>query len=176
MKNLTVFCSSKNNLNPIYYEECRKLISLLNPKNISIVYGGGTTGLMGTVRNTFLENSGTVITSNMTKFVEPGIFDDYVFDNLDDRQKKLMELGDGYLVLPGGYGTHFEMLEAMTNNDIGESVKPIFIFNCRNIFDNLLLQLEKLAEEGFITKKLEKINTHLISNPEFLANKINELL
>ena len=176
MKNLTVFCSSKNNLNPIYYAECSKLISLLNPNNISIVYGGGTTGLMGTVRNTFLENSGTVITSNMTKFVEPGIYDNYVFDNLDDRQKKLMELGNGYLILPGGYGTHFEMLEAMTNNDIGESSKPIFIFNCRNIFDNLLLQLAKLVEEGFITKNLEKINTYVISDPKILADKINELL
>ena len=121
MKNLTVFCSSKNNLNPIYYAECSKLISLLNPNNISIVYGGGTTGLMGTVRNTFLENSGTVITSNMTKFVEPGIYDNY-------------------------------------------------------IFDNLLLQLAKLVEEGFITKNLEKINTYVISDPEILANKINELL
>lgn len=175
MKKLTVFCSSKNNLNSIYYDQCKKLISLLNPNKISIVYGGGTTGLMGTVRTTFLENSGTIITSNMKNFVEPGIYDDYIFDNLDDRQKKLIELGNGYLILPGGYGTHYEMLEAMTNNDIGDS-KPIFIFNCRNIFDNLLLQLEKLVEEGFITRNLEKINAHIISEPEILANKINELL
>jgi uncharacterized protein (TIGR00730 family) len=176
MKKLTVFCSSKNNLNPIYYEQCKKLISLLNPNKISIVYGGGTSGIMGTVRTTFLENSGIVISSNMKKFAEPGIYDDYIFDNLDDRQKKLMELGDGYLILPGGYGTHFEMLEAMTNNDIGESNKPVFIFNCRNIFDNLLLQLENLVEEGFITRDLEKINAHIISEPSILANIINDSL
>lgn len=174
MKKLTVFCSSKNNLNSIYYDQCKKLISSLDDKKISIVYGGGTNGLMGTVRNTFLEKNGNLITSNLDKFVQSGVYDDYVFDNLDDRQKKLIELGDGYLILPGGYGTHFEMLETMTNNDIGSSNKPIFIFNCNNIFDNLLHQLNVLMNEGFITKNLNNINTHIISDPDNMADTINQ--
>lgn len=176
MKNLTVFCSSKNNLNPIYYEQAHKLISLLNTKNIKIVYGGGTTGIMGVVRKTFLDNNGKIISSNLNKFVEPNIYDDYVFNNMDDRQKKLMDLGDAYLILPGGYGTHFEMLEAMTNNDIGVSNKPIFMFNCNGIFDSLLVQINKLTQEGFITRDLNKINTYVMSNIDDLSNKINETL
>ena len=175
MKRLTIFCSSKNNLNPIYYNQTKELINLINPNKISIVYGGGTTGLMGIVRNTFLNNNGFIITSNLDKFVEIGIYDDHVFDNLGDRQKKLIELGDAYLILPGGYGTHFEMLEAMTNNDVGMANKPIYIFNCNNIFDNIINQITKLNEDGFITKDLNKINTHIYSNIEELANLINGL-
>ena len=131
---------------------------------------------MGELISPFLNKNGTIISSNLDKFVEPEIYDDYVFDNLADRQKKLIELGDAYLILPGGYGTHFEMLEAMTNNDVGMANKPIYVFNCNNIFDNMLNQITKLNQDGFITRDLNKINTHIYSNIEELANLINELL
>ena len=77
---------------------------------------------------------GKIISSNVTKFVEPDIDDDYVFDNINERQRKLVDLGDAYLILPGGYGTCSEMFEVMTKNDIGESSKPIFIFNLFQLF------------------------------------------
>ena len=88
MINLTIFCSSKNNLNPIYYDLTRQLITLLDHKKFSIVYGGGTSGIMGTVRNTFINKGGNIISSNVDRFVEPGITDDYLYVNIDDRQKK----------------------------------------------------------------------------------------
>ena len=130
MINLTVFCSSKDNLNNDLHLEIQKFIKLLDVNKFNIVYGGGTCGLMGTVRKTFIESNGKIISSNVTKFVEPDIEDDYIFDNINERQRKLIELGDAYLILPGGYGTLSEMLEVMTKNDIGECSKPIFIFNC----------------------------------------------
>jgi len=173
MLNLTVFCSSKINIHNNYFNQSRKLISLLDPKKINLVYGGGTTGLMGCVRNTWLENNGNLITSNMKKFAEKGIEDTYLFDNINDRQKKLVELGDIYLALPGGYGTHYEVLEVMTNNDIKEANKPIFILNTNNIFDNLLFHIKNLHEEGFVTRNLDEINVFVSSEPEDIANKIN---
>ena len=114
--NLTVFCSSKQNLNPIYYLDVEKIIKLLNPSKYNIVYGGGTNGIMDTVRKSWLDIGGTIISSNIIRFIEPDIKDDYLFDNIIDRQKKLVELGDGYLVFPGGYGTHYEALEVITKN------------------------------------------------------------
>jgi uncharacterized protein (TIGR00730 family) len=173
MLNLTVFCSSKNNLNSNYYNDVSELVSNLNTNKFSIVYGGGSTGLMGTLRKTWLGCSGKIITSNISKFVEPGIPDDYVFETIDDRQKKLIELGDGYLVLPGGYGTHFEALEVMTKNDIGEASKPIFILNTNGVFDGLIAHMNKLYNEGFITRDFEKIKVYVKSNPLELANLIN---
>lgn len=169
MFNLTVFCSSKNNLNPLYTEEVIQLINNLDSKKITIVYGGGTNGLMGILRSNWEKKTGKIISANMYKFAEPGIHDDHLFELIDDRQKKLVELGDGYLVLPGGYGTHFEALEVMTKNDIGETSKPIFILNTNKIFDNLILHISKLMEEGFITRDFNKIKV-------FVSENVNELL
>ena len=171
--NLTVFCSSKQNLNPIYYSQVEKLIKLLNPSDYNIVYGGGSTGIMGTTRKSWLDIGGTIISSNIYRFVEPNIIDDYLFDNIIDRQKKLVELGDGYLVFPGGYGTHYEALEVITKNDIGEAFKPIFILNTNGIFDNFIYQINKLVNEGFITRNLNKLNVFVESDPEKLINIIN---
>ncbi len=173
MHNLTVFCSSKNNLSPIYYQTVTNFISELDNNKFNIVYGGGTNGLMGVVRNTWINKFGKIITSNMYKFMEYGITDDYLFDDIDDRQKKLVELGDGYIVLPGGYGTHFEALEVMTKNDIGESSKPIFILNINGVFDELVSHINKLITEGFITRDFEKIKVFVSSNPKELADIIN---
>lgn len=172
-KNLTVFCSSKQNLNPIYYLDVEKFMKLLNPNKFNIVYGGGSTGIMGTVRRNWLENSGNIVSSNIYRFVEPEITDDYLYDNIIDRQKKLVELGDGYLVFPGGYGTHYEALEVITKNDIGEASKPVFILNINGIFDNFISQINFLINEGFITRNFVKLNVFVESNPDKLIEIIN---
>jgi uncharacterized protein (TIGR00730 family) len=186
MINLTVFCSSKDNLDDDFHLEIEKIIKLLDVNKFNIIYGGGTCGLMGTVRKTFIESGasqtkfepqgkacGKIISSNVTKFVEPDIIDDYVFNNIYERQRKLIELGDAYLILPGGYGTHSEMLEVMTKNDIGECSKPIFIFNCLNIFDNLLNLLNDLKFNGLITRDFNYIKVKISSDPVDLADIIN---
>lgn len=173
MINLTVFCSSKDNLDNDLHLEIQKFIKLLDVNKFNIVYGGGTCGLMGTVRNTFINSNGKIISSNVNKFVEPDIIDDYIFDNINERQRKLIELGDAYLVLPGGYGTCSEMFEVMTKNDIGECSKPIFIFNSLNIFDNLINLLNDLKFNGLINKDLNKIKVTINSNPNELADIIN---
>lgn len=173
MLNLTVFCSSKNNLEPIYCNKVIELTNKLDSTKITLVYGGGTNGLMGIIRNNWEKKSGKIITANIYKFTEPNIPDDYLFELIDDRQKKLVELGDIYLVLPGGYGTHFEALEVMTKNDIGESSKPIFILNTNKIFNYLLSHIQRLIDERFITKDLEKIKVFVTENIDELAEKIN---
>ena len=171
--NLTVFCSSKQNLASEYYLETAKTIELLDINKYSIVYGGGTIGIMGTVRETWIKNSGQIISSNIKKFAESSIIDDYLYDKIVDRQKKMVELGDGYLVFPGGYGTHYEMLEVITSNDIGETTKPIFVLNINGIFDNFVNQINLLIKEGFITKDFVKLNIFVESDPYNLVKIIN---
>jgi hypothetical protein len=171
--NLSTFCSSKSNLNQIFYSQASQVVSNLNPSKFNIVYGGGTGGIMGTVRKSWLSVQGTIISSNVLKFVEPGITDDYLFDNIIDRQKKLVELGDGYLVFPGGYGTHYETLEVITANDIGEASKPVFILNTNGIFDNFVAQINLLIEEKFITRDFKKLNVFVESKPDKLVKIID---
>lgn len=172
--NLSIFCSSKSNLDPKYYLQTHQLVSNLNPSKFNIVYGGGTGGIMGTVRKSWLEVGGTIISSNVNRFVEHGITDDYLFNNIIDRQKKLVDLGDGYLVFPGGYGTHYETLEVITKNDIGEAYKPVFILNINGIFDYFIAQINLLISEGFITRDFEKLNIFVESEPEKLIQIIND--
>ena len=171
--NLSTFCSSKSNLASKYYLQTHQLVSKLNPSKYNIVYGGGTGGIMGKVRKSWLEVGGTIISSNIIRFVEPEIIDDYLFDNIIDRQKKLVDLGDGYLVFPGGYGTHYEMLEVITKNDIGEASKPVFILNINGVFDNFITQINLLINEGFITRDFTKLNIFIESEPKKLIDKIN---
>jgi len=174
MKNLTIFCSSKNNINQLYFDNIELFIKNLDVNKFIIVYGGGTTGLMGKVRETWLNKEGKIISVNLNKFIEPNIIDDHIYDNIIDRQKKLIELGDIYIILPGGYGTHYEALDVMTNNDINESSKYIFILNINNIFDSMIEQIEKLLKEGFITKNLKKIKVIIEKDPIILSKIINE--
>lgn len=173
MKTITIFCSSKQNLNPVYKENVTKVIENLDKTKYTLAYGGGTTGLMGVVRK---EWKGNLVTSNMKKFVEEGIDDTYVFDNIVDRQKKLVEVGDAYLIFPGGYGTHYEMLEVITKNDVREANKPIFIFNVNNIFDDFILHIKKLCEEGFISHLFEELQIYIESDYEKLVDIIDMVL
>lgn len=174
MKILSVFCSSKNNLNKKYELSVKKFIDKLNKDSYTIAYGGGTTGLMGVVRNEWVKKGGTIISSNIHKFVDPNVEDTYVFDNIIDRQKKLVELGDGYVILPGGYGTHYEMLEVITKNDIKEANKPIFIYNIDNVFENFILQFEYLTKEGFVSHNFNDLNIHISKNEFELIEQINK--
>jgi uncharacterized protein (TIGR00730 family) len=172
MINLTVFCSGKHDLKQDYIDEIDALVMLLDSNKVTIVYGGGTVGLMGVVRNAF---SGKIVTSNMHIFKDDKYEDDYLFDNITERQKKLVDLGDAYLILPGGFGTLYELLEVITKNQIGEASKPIFIYNYKGIYDNLLLQITKLQEEGFVKHSLEHYKLFIHTNKEELAIRINAL-
>jgi hypothetical protein len=157
MINIGIFCSGKNDLKPEYVETTRELISRIDIAKYRIVYGGGRIGLMGTVRDTFKGKGGTLITSNLKQFVE-GDDDDYVFDNISDRQSKLIQLADVLLVLPGGFGTLYECLETITKNQIREISKKIIIFNYNHIYDHLLAQIEVLQREGFVKNTVESYN------------------
>jgi uncharacterized protein (TIGR00730 family) len=170
MKTITIFSSSKENLRDVYKENVTRIITNLNLNKYKIAYGGGSTGLMGIIRKQW---KGELISSNVEKFVETGFTDTFVFDNMVDRQKKLVELGDCYLIFPGGIGTHYEMLEVITKNDIKESNKPIFILNTDGIFDCLINHLEKLKKEGFITRSFEELNIYITSDPDILINIID---
>jgi uncharacterized protein (TIGR00730 family) len=172
MINLTVFCSGKHDLKQDYIDEIDALVKSIDSSAVTIVYGGGTVGLMGVVRNAF---SGKIITSNMNIFKDDKYEDDYLFDNITERQKKLVDLGDAYLILPGGFGTLYELLEVITKNQIGEASKPIFIYNYKGIYDNILLQITKLQEEGFIKHSLEHYKLFIHTDKTELAACLNML-
>jgi uncharacterized protein (TIGR00730 family) len=169
MINIGIFCSGKNDLKSEYVETTRELVSRIDIAKYRIVYGGGRIGLMGTVRDTFKSKGGTIITSNLKQFVE-GDGDDYVFDNISDRQSKLIQLADVLLVLPGGFGTLYECLETITKNQIREISKKIIIFNYNHIYDHLFAQIEVLQREGFIKNTLESYNIIVLTTVDEVSD------
>ena len=174
MINIGIFCSGKNDLKSEYVETTRELVSRINIEKYRIVYGGGQIGLMGTVRDTFKSKGGTLITSNLKQFVERE-GDDYVFDNISDRQSKLIQLSDILLVLPGGFGTLYECLETITKNQIREISKKIIIFNYKNIYDHLLAQISVLQEEGFIKNTVESYNIVVLTTVDEVVKYLERL-
>jgi hypothetical protein len=174
MINLTVFCSGKNDLKPEYVQTTQNLISRIDIEKYRIVYGGGQIGLMGTVRDTFKSKGGTLITSNLKQFVSRE-GDDYVFDNISDRQSKLIQLADVLLVLPGGFGTLYECLETITKNQIREISKKIIIFNYNHLYDHLLAQISVLQDEGFIKNTVESYNIIVFTTVDEVVKYLERL-
>jgi len=175
MKTLTIFCSGKTGIKEKYIQSVNKLISGLDTEKIQIAYGGGNIGLMGVVRDAYLYKGGKIITSNIHKFTIDGMQDDYLFDNITERQSKLIELGDIFLALPGGYGTIYELLEVITKNQIEEISKEVIIYNYKGIYDYLLKQMDKLREDGFIKHDLDWYKIKIFTDEEELCNYINNL-
>ena len=173
MKILTIFCSGKNGVKQEYLDEIKTLVNSFDTEKITIAYGGGNVGLMGIVNDTYKAKGGKLITSNIKKFMVDGYPDDYIFDNITERQSKLIELGDVFLALPGGFGTIYELLEVITKNQIEEISKPVYIYNYKGIYDNLMRLINDLQKEGFIKHNLEWYKIRVFTDPKELVDALN---
>lgn len=170
-KNLTIFTSS---FNLKYKDNVKKLINKLDPNKITIVVGSRYEGLMGIISDTFIKNNGKIISSNVGRFINDKFKDDYVYDKLRDRQNKLIELGDEYLILPGGIGTLSEFTDVLLSNDIKESNKNIYIYNIDGFYDNIMNHINYLNKEKFIYGGgIKVLNIHFLDNIDDIADKIN---
>lgn len=159
-----------------YISIVSNILQKINKDKIAIVYGGGNVGLMGIIRDVY---KGKIISSNLSKFVNnnsESIKDDYIFDKISDRQSKLIELSDIFLVFPGGFGTLYECLEVITKNQIGEHFKKIIIFNYKGLFNYLQEQFKLLISEGFIKNPLYHYNIVFLTEDDIdvLINYIHE--
>ena len=136
LKKVGIFCSGKTDMKQEYISIVSSILQKIDTEKIALVYGGGHVGLMGVIRDVY---KGKIISSNLTKFVNNNsetIEDDFVFEKISDRQSKLIDLSDMFIVFPGGFGTMYECLEVITKNQIGEHFKKIIIFNYNGLYNN----------------------------------------
>ena len=119
IKSLTIYCSSSNNLDEEYYRCTREISEILSNHGISVVYGGGQVGLMGELAKTSIKLGNKVI-GIIPEFLidkEKALIDNIdlkIVKNMQERKKLLFELGDGFLILPGGTGTLEELIEVIS--------------------------------------------------------------
>ena len=160
MKRICVFCGSNAGQDPVYRSEAEKLGRLLAARGIELVYGAGNIGLMGAIADACLEAGGTVIgvipEALMGKEVAGRAVDHRaltrleVVDSMHTRKARMAELADGFIALPGGFGTFEEFCEILTWGQLGFHVKPMGLLNVNGFYDPLLAMFERAVSDGFL--------------------------
>ncbi len=155
LRTLCVYCGSSDRVHPDYLQAAREMGAAAARRGLEIVYGAGSTGLMGALANGAIEAGGRVIGVipgyfNTPQLAHNGLARLEVVDTIHTRKARLVELGDAFIALPGGYGTFEEFFEVLTWSQIGLHAKPIGLLNVRGYFTPLLEMVEHARREGFI--------------------------
>jgi uncharacterized protein (TIGR00730 family) len=155
MKRVCVFCGSSAGTRPVYAEAARAMGRLLAERGIGLVYGGGRVGLMGEVADAVLaaggEVTGVIPRGLMEREVgHRGLTTLHVTGTMHERKALMVDLSDGFVALPGGYGTLDELCEALTWSQLGIHARPCGILNVDGYFDALLALFDHAAREGFV--------------------------
>ena len=170
---LAVFCGSKDGINNVYVEHARQLGELMARHQIKMIYGGGSSGLMGTVADSVMQHHGYVIGIIPHVLVEwerqhHGITELIIADDMHERKKKMYELCDAAIILPGGFGTLDELFEMLTWNQLSIHDKEIFILDSNGFYEHLLAHIEQLNKEGFLYEAAKERIT-ILSDPSELV-------
>lgn len=158
MKKMAVYCGASAGNNPIYAEKAKELGQWMVENDYHLVYGGGKVGLMGIVADTVLSGGNQAIGVMPTFLVEREISHKeltelYTVKNMHERKKKMIDLADVYLALPGGPGTLEEISEVVSWGRVGEHKNPCIFYNVDGYYDLLADFFNKMVETGFLTEK-----------------------
>jgi uncharacterized protein (TIGR00730 family) len=152
---LAVFCGSGMGNNPVYRNAARETARLMARKNIGLVYGGASIGIMGVIADTLLEAGSEVLGVIPERLMNrevahPGLTRLYTTQSMHQRKSLMMQLSDGFAALPGGFGTYDELFEIITWAQLGYHNKPVYILNIAGYFDPLVTMIARGVDEGFI--------------------------
>jgi uncharacterized protein (TIGR00730 family) len=148
-----IFCSSRES-SKIYTSIVLHIMKILSECTISgIVYGGGHNGLMGLVQDAAQDYSIPIIGHNLERWKEETRHTEIIYPTLLERQKGLITSSDMYLVLPGGIGTIYELVQVLAHNDVEHIYKPVILYNVDHLFDPLLDMFRELVSQGLMDVK-----------------------
>ncbi len=176
MKSVCVYCGANFNGDPMLKKAVEDLAEVLTLQGINLVYGGGSVGVMGLLADAVLQRGGTV-TGVIPQFLmdkevgHKGITEMVITENMHQRKKKMADLADGFIILPGGFGTLEEFFEVLTWLQLGLHNKAIGVLNADGYYDHLFAQMDVMVERRF----LKPSNRALVfneSNPAVLVEKM----
>ena len=179
MKSICVYCGSNPGSNPLYGHHARKLGQVLAQLKITVVYGGSHLGLMGMLADSALENGGRVLGVIPQNLVDqerahPSLSGLEVVDSMHERKQRMCELADGFIALPGGFGTLEEVLEQATWSQLGLQKKPVGFLNTDGYYSRLFDFLEHAAREGFLNRDFLHSCT-IAEDPLALVGKLKRM-
>lgn len=157
MKTICVFCSSNLGSNPIYQQVAAEMGELLAAHQFNMVYGGANVGLMRCMAEAAI-TGGSKVTGVITNFLadkhltQSGLAELIVVETMQERKAKMEELSDGFIVMPGGFGTMEEMFEVLTAGQLGFHSKPVVLLNVNKYYDFLRRQLNFMVSQRMLLK------------------------
>lgn len=155
MRRLCIYCGSNAGGNPAYRAAAEAVGRCCAQRGMGIVYGGGSVGLMGVVADAALAAGGEVIGVIPKRLVtlekeHRGLTQLFEVETMHDRKKLMMDHADGFLALPGGYGTLEELFEAVAWLQLGYHQKPVGLLNVAGYYDSLIAMLESMERGGLL--------------------------
>ena len=155
MKTICVYCGSNAGGDPAYAAQANALGKRLAADGIALVYGGGNVGLMGIVADAVLAHGGDVIGVIPQQLVDwevahRGLTKLEVVDSMHTRKARMFELADGFVALPGGFGTLDEMFEMLTWRQLGIGDKPCAFLDADGFYAPLMGMIDRMVEERFL--------------------------
>jgi len=177
LNSVCVYCGSNFNGDPELRKAIKQLADVLVRQNIKMVYGGGSVGVMGVIADDILQAGGTV-TGVIPQFLmdkevgHKGVTEMIITENMHQRKQKMADLSDGFIILPGGFGTLEEFFEVLTWLQLGLHNKPIGVLNVNGFYDPLFAQMEMMVQSKF----LKSVNRDLVFNEadaEVLVDKMD---
>ncbi|HZJ73349.1 MAG TPA: TIGR00730 family Rossman fold protein [Perlabentimonas sp.] len=159
---VSVFCASSAKVDKHYFEQAQNVAKELVNANATIVYGGGSVGLMGCIADTALALNGKVIGilpyfmekvewghKNLTQLI--------LVEDMRERKKRLIEDVDAVIALPGGCGTLEELMEVFTLKRLGKFTKPIIVLSTNGFYSHLEQMVDRMIEERFMRPEHKQI-------------------
>ena len=155
MPRICVYCGSNAGARSDYTVAAKELAEVLVRHNFEVVYGGSSTGIMGILADAVLELGGAVhgVIPKMLQQKEiahTGLTQLHVVASMHDRKSMMAALSDGFIAMPGGFGTLEEIIEVLTWGQLRFHDKPCGLLNVGGYFDHLLAYLDHAQEEGFL--------------------------
>ena len=173
MKSVAIFCGSSKGHLPIYGKVAQQLGYELAERKIEVVYGAGNVGIMGIVADATLEKGGRIL-GVIPQFLKEwevcheGLTELIVTETMHERKAIMAERSDGFIILPGGFGTLDEFFEILTWGQLHLHEKPIGVLNVGGFYDHILAHAQHLFERGFVRENNLKLFC--------VADNIEELL
>ncbi|WP_101925498.1 MULTISPECIES: TIGR00730 family Rossman fold protein [Luteimonas] len=155
MKSICVYCGSNAGSKPVYAERARALGERIAHDGLRLVYGGGNVGLMGIVANAVLEAGGEVtgvIPQQLADWevAHRGLTELEIVGSMHERKARMFELSDGFVALPGGFGTMEEIFEMLTWRQLGIGDKPCAFLDVAGFYAPLIGMVDRMVEERFL--------------------------
>lgn len=178
MKSIAVYCGSMKGTKAIYTEKATELGILMAQDNIQLVYGGGKVGLMGVIAEAVLGNNGKVIGVAphflmQREVVHHELHALHVVDSMHERRLMMIDLADGFIAMPGGYGTLDEVGEVLMLTILGNKKFPVGFLNVDGFYDPMRAMLDKMVIDGFLQQPYRN-NALFASEPSELLRLMKE--